>query len=183
MCSKTVFTLMVDEYLLKRMKLGDIIMIGTEGNLFSNMIKKFTGSVWSHVGIYTGSGSYVHATFPKIKISSIYKLVKQNSYRKFIVYRVPDLIEFDRNHIATEAIAYLDKQYDILGIVGQMFSILFGKKIFRQRLQMQKSYYCSELLGECYRKIGIEFSDIDPRHITPEDIVASGKVEKIVEFI
>ena len=182
MCNKTVFELMIDEFLLKRMKLGDIIMIGTEGNLLSNMIKRFTGSIWSHVGIYTGNGSYVQATFPKIKISSIYELVRQNSYRKFTVFRVPDLIEFDRNHLASEAFRHLDKRYDALGLLGQMLGIIFGKKIFLQRLQHTDKYFCSELIGKCYKKIGVKFSEADSLHITPEDIVTSGKVEKIVEF-
>lgn len=175
---------MVDSYIIPKLRKGDIIMIGTYGNLISWLIKKFTNSFWSHTGIYIGNGEWIEATFPKVKISTIYELVAEYSYRKFEVYRLKKrLTEEEYDKVIETAKKQLGKRYDILGDIGHALSIIFGKKYFLKQVEHRDKFYCSELVGRAFAEVGIYFNKEKGWHITPQDIVDSDLVEKVLNFM
>ena len=179
-----VLKFMVDHYILSRMKTADIIMIGTHGSWISNIIKSVTNSEYSHTGIYIGKGLHIHASYPKVKISSVYSLVTQMSYRAIAVYRVENLIEFDRNKVIETAWNHIGAKYDWVGLLGHLLATIFPKmeRLFISKLHRKADFYCSEYLGNCYRKIGIEFGDKRRYQITPEDIVQDSRVERVMDL-
>ena len=175
---------MVDKFIVNRLKKGDIIVISTSGNFISWLIREFTNSGWSHTGIYIGDGEWIEATMPRVKKSSVYDLVGQHSYRKFKVLRLKKELDIElQNIIVNEAKKCIGLKYDILGNLGQALSIILGKNYFLKHLQLRKQFYYSQFLSKCYKKIGIEFSEICPRHTSLEDIVMPRKVKKIMEFV
>lgn len=178
-----IYKNMVDKFIVNRLKKGDIILISTSDNFISWLIQKFTDSVWSHVGIYIGQSQWIEATMPKVKTSNIYSLVSQYSYRKFKVLRLKKGLDFElQNIIVNGAKKCIGLRYDILGNLGQALSILLGKLYFLNHLQLRKAYYCSELAGKCFSKIGIKFIKGKDYHITPEDIAKSKKLKVILDF-
>lgn len=159
------------------LKTGDLIFCS--GNYtFSNIIQRFTMSVWSHVGMI-----YYDASLDKMLVLESEKLYgvrfaplskyirdyhgKNKPYKGLIaIARIePEWDAEKLNRSICFGIDELTKPYDNWEIVRIAFRILFkmGKRV------RDRKYICSELVQVCYRQAGITFNYRN-KIISPDDI-------------
>jgi hypothetical protein len=159
------------------LKTGDLIFCS--GNYtFSQLIQRFTKSMWSHVGMV-----YYDAALDRMMILESEKLYgvrlaplskyikdyhgKNKPYKGHIaVARLEPAMELDK---IKQGISFgmdeLTKPYDDWEILRIAFRILFktGKRV------NDRKYICSELVQVCYKQFGIVFNYRN-KIISPDDI-------------
>ncbi|MHA1831074.1 MAG: YiiX/YebB-like N1pC/P60 family cysteine hydrolase [Candidatus Helarchaeota archaeon] len=167
--------------ILEQLKCGDIILFYNRRNLISRVIAKITKSNWDHVGIYIGYGMVVEATWPKIKLTHIFNWLKPEIYNIKILRYKTYLDKYSRKTIRHYVLSQLGKQYDLVGIFGFLFSIIFKSKKLKHIIQHIDKFYCSELVAKAYQELDLYFKD-SSIEISPEDINTSNKVKVIGEI-
>lgn len=169
---------------------GDLIFCsGTY--FFSNAIRWFTKSTWSHVGIVYRDDVLERVfileseIFVGVRLAPLSKYLKDyhgknRPYRgRIIVARLADEIE---PAIHRKAISHgmdeLTKPYDNLEILRIAVRILF--KLGRRN--RDKKYICSELVYEAFRRAGVWFQ-FNRRSISPDDIWKDARVTPVCSIL
>lgn len=159
---------------------GDILFCsGTSA--ISQEIKKFTNSIYSHVGIifnFEINGEKVpcviEAIQPRIAIIPIdlylhnYKQTGKPYPGKLYLGRYAGgLLLGEAAKIKDYALAQVDKSYDTASIIKQAFNKIFGLD-----LQDRDSHrlICSELVGQAYESAGIRLRKDKHGYFTPASI-------------
>lgn len=169
---------------------GDIVFCS--GNyLFSKLIRRFTKSVWSHVGIIYNDDSLGRVLILEsekaygVRLAPLSKYVKDyhgknKPYKGMVVIaRVsPALEKAKLNKAISFGLDELTKPYDNWEVLRVAIRTVLGigKK------EKNREYICSELVQACFHQIGIEFKDNDTK-ISPNDIWLDERVSLLFRIL
>lgn len=149
-------------------KSGDILLCS--GNaLFSNLIKKFTGSKWSHVGFILDAKEIDRLIVLESVESIGVRAVALSSYLynyngsgkgydgELVIARHSEMNESLIENLSRKAVDLLGHLYDKDEIIRIMAKIASSK--IRQTScevkQNDNKFICSEYVEECFRSVGI----------------------------
>jgi len=151
---------------------------------FSNAIRWFTKSVWSHIGIIYRDDALERIfileseTFVGVRLAPLSKYLrdyhgrnKPYRGRMFIARLEPEVAQEIHRKAVSMGMDELTKPYDNLEIFRIAIRILF--KLGRRN--RDRKYICSELVYEAFRKAGILFH-FRHRSISPDDIWVDSRV-------
>jgi cell wall-associated NlpC family hydrolase len=156
---------------------GDLIFC-SGSYAFSGLIQKFTGSVWSHVGIIYRDETLGRVFILESETGIGVRLVPLSKYLRdyhgrrrpyrgqIVIGRLEPGLQPEQ---AQRALSYgmdlLTKPYDNWEIIRIAMRILF--RIGRRT--RDRKFICSELVDECFRAAGVRFTRPD-NYISPDDI-------------
>lgn len=164
---------------------GDLVFC-SGSYFFSRTIQRFTGSVWSHVGMI-----YKDPTLKRIFILESETLIgvrlaplskylrdyhgKNRPYKgNIVIARVnPPIDRSKLNHAISYGMDELTKPYDNFEIIRIGLRILFSVS----RRTRDRKYICSELVYDCFDHIGVPF-DLRDEYVSPQDIWLDKQVQE-----
>jgi len=163
---------------------GDLLFC-SGSYLFSGLIQRFTGSVWSHVGVVYRDEALQRVfileseTGIGVRLAPLSKYLRDyhgrnRPYRgQIMLGRVTPGLEMEQ---VRNAVSYgmdlLTRPYDNTEIMRIAARILF--RIGRR--SRDRKFICSELVDECFRAAGVRFTRPD-NYISPDDIWKNQCVE------
>jgi cell wall-associated NlpC family hydrolase len=163
---------------------GDLLFC-SGSYLFSGLIQRFTGSVWSHVGVVYRDEALRRVFVLESETGIGVRLVPLSKYLRdyhgrnrpyrgqIVVGRItPGLDEEQVRKAVGYGMDSLTRPYDNAEILRIAVRILF--RIGRG--SRDRKYICSELVDECFRSAGVRFSRPD-NYISPDDIWRNPSVE------
>lgn len=163
---------------------GDLLFC-SGSYLFSGLIQRFTGSVWSHVGVVYRDETLRRVFVLESETGIGVRLVPLSKYLRdyhgrnrpyrgqIVVGRItPGLDEEQVRKAVGYGMDSLTRPYDNAEILRIAVRILF--RIGRG--SRDRKYICSELVDECFRSAGVRFSRPD-NYISPDDIWRNPSVE------
>lgn len=172
------------------LKTGDLVFCN--GNyFFSKLIRKFTKSAWSHVGIiYKDENLNRILVLESEKIYGV-RLAPLSKYLKdyhgknkpykgkvFLARIVPEIPEEELKKGVSFGLDELTKPYDNWEIFRIAIRIIFGIG----RREKNRNYICSELVQECFKHANYDFKDNDTK-ISPDDIWLNEKVHLLYRLL
>jgi hypothetical protein len=177
----------INSYQQRRAKLRSGDLLFASGNYpVSKVIRKMTGSPWSHVGIIfwlksinrvllLESVESVGVRFaPLSKYLTAYSRGKP--YRGMIILaRCTDVAAKNIDDLARCGVDELTRPDDKDEIVAIVARIALG----RGKPKRDREYICSELVYECFANAGKEFAYNKKGFISPEDVWRDEKVRLI----
>jgi hypothetical protein len=156
---------------------GDLVFC-SGSYLFSGLIQRFTGSVWSHIGVIYRDEALKRVFVLEseagigVRLAPLSKYLRdyhgrRRPYRgQIVVGRIASGLDADQ---VRNAVSYgmdlLTKPYDNSEILRIAMRILF--RIGRRT--RDRKYICSELVDECFRAAGVRFTRPD-NYVSPDDI-------------
>jgi len=156
---------------------GDLVFC-SGSYAFSGLIQKFTGSVWSHVGIIYRDETLGRIFILESETGIGVRLVPLSKYLRdyhgrrrpyrgqIVIGRLEPGMQPEQ---AQRALSYgmdlLTKPYDNWEIIRIAMRILFRVG----RRTRDRKFICSELVDECFRAAGVRFTRPD-NYISPDDI-------------
>lgn len=162
---------------------GDLVFC-SGSYVFSGFIQKFTGSVWSHVGIIYRDEALGRVFILESETGIGVRLVPLSKYLRdyhgrrrpyrgqVVIGRLEPGLQPEQ---AQRAVSYgmdlLTRPYDNWEIIRIAMRILFRVG----RRTRDRKYICSELVDECFRATGIRFTRPD-NYISPDDIWRNANV-------
>lgn len=159
------------------LRTGDLVFC-SGSYLFSGLIQKFTGSVWSHVGVIYRDGALDRIFILESETGIGVRLVPLSKYLRdyhgrrrpyrgqVVIGRLePVLDEADARRAVSFGMDLLTKPYDNWEILRIAMRILFRKG----RRYRDRKFICSELVDECFHAAGRRFTRAD-NYISPDDI-------------
>jgi hypothetical protein len=158
------------------LKTGQIVFC-SGSYFFSGIIQNLTKSVWSHVGIIYKDENLGRVLLLEAEPYIGIRLIPLSNYLKSYKSGRPykgqmvvtnftvDLSQEQLNDIISFGLDELSKPYDNWEIVRIMLRILFrvGKR------EKNRSYICSELVRDCFKKAGYVFK-MNDTYISPQEI-------------
>lgn len=172
---------------------GDILLC-SGNSMFSNLIKRATGSIWSHVGFILRADSIdrlmVLESVESIGVRSVPLSHYVNNYDgygspyegKLIIARHYDFQEKDIIHFSKKAVDLLGHQYDTSEIVRIGARIAISKFSDNYKCVLPKrdrDYICSEYVYECYKSIGLNIQHNCGGFISPADFAATEQINAV----
>lgn len=169
---------------------GDIVFCN--GNyLFSKLIRRFTNSIWSHVGVIYKDETLSRVLILEsekafgVRLAPLSKYIKDyhgknKPYKGMVVVArlVPAISKEKLNKAISFGLDELTKPYDNWEVVRVAIRTFFGigKK------ERNREYICSELVQACFNQIGVEFKDNDTK-ISPNDIWLDTRVHLLYRIL
>lgn len=163
---------------------GDLVFC-SGSYFFSHAIQQFTRSVWSHVGMIYKDPTLQRVfileseTLIGVRLAPLSKYLrdyhgKNRPYKgNMVVARVHPAIEEQKlNHAISYGMDELTKPYDNFEILRIGFRILFNVS----RRTRDRKYICSELVYDCFDRIGVPFNLRD-EYVSPDDIWLDEQVQ------
>lgn len=148
------------------------IIFSTTGGIFGRLVRWFTRSRVSHVGIATtfhGVLVVIHADFGGVQVMLWSKFIRENEP---VVSFIP--MDIDVDGAILSAVSEVGEAYDYVGILGYavvMIARRWGRRIANP-LAGAKAAVCSELVARALCAVLPEWrSFIDPEQVTPEDLL------------
>lgn len=155
------------------------IVFSTTGGLFGRLIRWFTRSRVSHVGIATVLHDVpvvIHADFGGVQVMLWSRFVRENEP---VVSFTPKGIDFEGAILS--AVSEVGEAYDYAGIIGYvavMVARRWGRRIANP-FAGAKATVCSELVARALRAVIPEWRIlIDPEQMTPEDLLCLVELSK-----
>jgi cell wall-associated NlpC family hydrolase len=158
--------------------------------VFSKFIQRFTGSVWSHVGLIYRDDHLRRVFLLESEVGIGVRLVPISKYLRdyhgrrrpyrgqMVIARVnPALGDEQVRDAVSYGMDLLTKPYDNFEILRIAARIAFrvGKRT------QDRKFICSELVDECYRAAGVKFKRRD-NFISPDDIWRDAVVSKVARI-
>lgn len=156
---------------------GDLIFC-SGSYLFSGLIQRFTGSVWSHIGVVYRDETLRRVFILESEAGIGVRLVPLSKYLRdyhgrrrpyrgqIVIGRVASGLDADQ---VRNAVSYgmdlLTKPYDNSEILRIAARILF--RIGRRT--RDRKFICSELVDECFHAAGVRFTRPD-NYVSPDNI-------------
>ncbi len=173
----------------KDLQTGDLLF--ASGNyVISKLIRKFTKSPWSHVGIIfpvksPGGALLLESVEDQgVRFLPIGRYL--NDYHrgrpyngKLVIARVRNLKKKNVAELAKFGIDELARPYDRDEIARIVERIILG----RGKAKRDNEYICSELVYECFLRAGIEFPYDKRGFISPHNIWEDSRVELIARVL
>ena len=170
----------------EQLRTGDLIFCsGTY--FFSNAIRWFTKSVWSHIGMVYRDDTLDRVfileseTFVGVRVAPLSKYLRDyhgrnKPYRgRMFIARLAPAVTSEMHQTAVRTgLDELTKPYDNLEILRVAIRILFkmGKR------NHDRKYICSELVAEAFKKAGVVFR-YHRKSISPDDIWKDSRVAPV----
>lgn len=168
----------------KHLQTGDLVFC-SGSYFFSQVIQKFTRSVWSHVGMIYKDPTLQRIfileseTMIGVRLAPLSKYLKDyhgknRPYKgNMVIARMHPAIDEEKlNHAISYGMDELTKPYDNFEIVRISFRILFSVS----RRTRDRKYICSELVYDCFDEIGLPFNLRD-EYVSPDDIWLDQQVQ------
>ena len=154
---------------LSKLLPGDIILERNDRNL-SRLVRKLSNSQYSHALLYTGNSNCIDAG-NIVKSCNLQRKLYKNSDDVCVLRLKKELYD---DNIIEAAICYVRM------VVGQEYSMEDAKKMALRNADnpMTNRQICTRLIAQAYKKGNIELVENED-FPTPEDILQSGKLEKI----
>jgi len=156
---------------------GDLVFC-SGSYFFSKAIQTFTHSIWSHVGMIYRDPTLKRVfileseTLIGVRLAPLSKYLRDYHGRNrpykgnMVIARVhPAIDESKLNHAISYGMDELTKPYDNFEIARIGFRILFNIS----RRSRDRKYICSELVYDCFERIGVPFHLRD-EYVGPDDI-------------
>ncbi len=172
------------------LRTGDLVFC-SGSYLFSRLIQRFTGSVWSHVGILYKDDNLQRVfvleseTMIGVRLAPLSKYLKDyhgrnRPYRgNIVVARVqPEVDAAAMNRAISFGMDELTKPYDNLEILRIALRILFRVS----RRTRDRKYICSELVFECFKRAGVNFK-LHDAFVSPDDIWKDSAVHSLQRVV
>lgn len=172
------------------MRTGDLVFC-SGSYFFSHAIQQFTRSVWSHVGMIYKDPTLRRVfileseTLIGVRLAPLSKYLqdyhgKNRPYRgNMVLARVQPQIDADKlNYAISYGMDELTKPYDNLEIMRIGLRILFRVS----RRTRDRKYICSELVYDCFDRIGVPFSLRD-EYVSPDDIWLDEQVQPLYRIM
>jgi cell wall-associated NlpC family hydrolase len=171
------------ETLREALRTGDIVFC-SGSYIFSGLIQKFTGSVWSHVGIIYRDDTLGRVFILESETGIGVRLVPLSKYLRdyhgrrrpyrgqIVIGRVEPTLEVAQvNHAVSYGMDLLTKPYDNWEIlrIAMRIALRVGRRT------RDRKFICSELVDECFNAAGVKFSRPE-NYISPDDIWRNAKV-------
>lgn len=163
---------------------GDLVFC-SGSYLFSGLIQRLTGSVWSHVGVVYRDEALGRVFVLESEAGIGVRLVPLSKYLRdyhgrrrpyrgeIVVGRiVPGIEEAQVRRAVSYGMDLLTRPYDN----GEILRILVRILLRIGRRTRDRKYICSELVDECFRAAGIRFTRPD-NYVSPADIWRNDCVE------
>jgi len=163
---------------------GDLIFC-SGSYFFSQTIQRFTRSVWSHVGMIYKDPNLERVfileseTLIGVRLAPLSKYLrdyhgKSRPYKgNIVIARVhPPIDEKKLTHAISFGMDELTRPYDNFEIMRIGLRILF--KVSRRT--RDRKYICSELVYECFHRIGVPFN-LRYEYVGPDDIWRDAQVQ------
>ena len=169
----------------KEFQTGDLLF--ASGNyVISKLIRKFTKSPWSHVGIIfpvkSPGGALLLESVEDRGVSFLPIGRYLNDYHRgrpyngpLVIARVKGLKKKNADKLGEFGIEELAREYDHSEIARIVARIIAG----RGKKKRDNEYICSELVYECFLRAGIEFKYDKRGFISPENIWRDERVEMV----
>lgn len=141
------------------MKIG----FSTDDGFFSRMIRKFTGSEWSHCFIVLDDKFHgIDLVFESTAKGGVrLSLLSEKDNDRVELYEIPGTPSIE------PVLKYYGRKYGYL----QIFGFVIAKALFLKNNPITKDYVCSEIALRFMLENGYqEFSNIKPNNATPEDM-------------
>lgn len=157
-----------------KLEIGDIILIKSESRI-SQMVRRLTGSQYSHAILYVGISSIIDSDGYGVQSNNLQRLLIEKE-EDTIVLRIKDNEKkqsfinvefFARQKIGTE---YSTEEAKIASIAKE----LQAKEPNRQ--------FCTRFIAQAYDSSGIQLVD-NPDYCVPEDILKSPKLVVIKDVL
>lgn len=176
----------------KTIQSGDIILCSGESS-FSNLIKYFTQSIWSHVGFILRFDELDRVMIMESVETKGVQIVPLSHYinnyngkgkpykGKILIARHSDINEANIKNLSKYAFDLLGHQYDkseILRIASRI-ALTFRKSEVCLPPPKDNEYICSEYVYECYQSIGLHVNHNCGGFITPADFASTEKINAI----
>ena len=145
------------------------IIASTTVDIASGVIRKFTHSKYSHMGLYYGNGLVIEAIVSGVVLQSVAKSVGKAVRRD--VYRYNGISSSQASAIVSYAHTLLGKSYDAKGAIH---SQVYGMPT------ESGDYYCSQLVIESCQKGGLFYDLGTEMSYTPgviETLYNDGRVK------
>lgn len=151
------------------------IMFSFSYSLLSRAIATFQGKPapamlegayppWSHVGVYSGAGNVIEATFPRARVSRLKQHI--NAGTVVAMMRVPTWSEVDRSRIVAAANTFIGRAYDKSGILLHLVDNFVERATWSDKKQAglrplarvigdvdkDRKLFCSELVARSIEK-------------------------------
>lgn len=176
--------------LRRDLQTGDLVFC-SGSYFFSQIIQKFTHSVWSHVGMIYRDPTLERVfileseTLIGVRLAPLSKYLrdyhgKNRPYRgNIVIARTHPEIDLAKlNHAISFGMDELTKPYDNFEIVRIALRILFRVS----RRTRDRKYICSELVYECFHNIGVPFKLRD-EYVSPDDIWMDDQVRPLFRIM
>ena len=172
-----------------KLETGDLLF--ASGNyVISKLIRKFTKSPWSHVGIIfpvrSPGGALLLESVEDRGVSFLPIGRYLNDYHRgrpyngpLVIARVRGLKKKNADKLGQFGIDELARKYDHSEIARIVARIIAG----RGRKTRDNEYICSELVYECFLRAGIEFPYDKRGFISPDNLWEDSRVELIARVL
>jgi hypothetical protein len=180
------------EKVRNELRSGDLIFCSGSARI-SELIKQFTGSVWSHVAMVLRLENLnrvlvlesVESVGVRMVPLSNYIVNYQNTHQSYpgrvYVARHTQVDEYNVREMATFGLNLLGKPYDREEIIRIMSRITNLSHV--SSLQRNTEYICSELIYECFQWVGIGMKTNPQGFIAPSDIAIDEHIKGMYELM
>jgi hypothetical protein len=165
------------EHVRDELRSGDLVFC-SGSYLFSGLIQRFTGSVWSHVGVIYRDDVLGRVFVLESETGVGVRLVPLSKYLRdyhghnrpyrgqIVIGRIaPDLDTAKVHQAVSFGMDLLTKPYDN----GEILRIAMRIALRIGRRRHDRKFICSELVDECFHAVGVSFTRPD-NYISPDDI-------------
>jgi cell wall-associated NlpC family hydrolase len=165
------------EHVRDELRSGDLVFC-SGSYVFSGLIQRFTGSVWSHVGVIYRDDVLGRVFVLESETGVGVRLVPLSKYLRdyhgrnrpyrgqIVIGRIaPDLDTAKVHQAVSFGMDLLTKPYDN----GEILRIAMRIALRIGRRTHDRKFICSELVDECFHSVGLRFTRPD-NYISPDDI-------------
>lgn len=175
------------------LKEGDIILVGKQSvsyawyiQLSNVMTRKIKHRFWIHAAIYKGNSMVWEALQEGIKENNISEYLKDG----FIIRAFRHKYITDEN-VMNKVLQYCEEQkgykYGWMGLIFYVFStftpisfnFLFDNWIVNKLCNLDKAYFCSELIADAFNASGNPISPYDGWRIKPTDFISNPLLDPV----
>lgn len=172
---------------------GDILLC-SGNSVFSNLIKKATSSIWSHVGFVLRLDAIerimVLESVESIGVRAIplsnyvhdYNATGKGYEGKLMLARHRDVKEENINRLSRSAVDLLGYPYrteEIIHIAARLGVHSMGLPGQKADAETQRAFICSEYAYTCFKSIGVNIDYNTIGFIAPDDFARHEKVDHI----
>lgn len=147
---------------------GDILLTG-ENTATSKVVRKSTGSDFSHAILYVGSGSYIHSDANGVHSGNLQRLLFDTSENVTVLS-----VKCDQKTISQACIFARSK-------IGTTYSVrsAVNAKLKASKKENENRQFCSRLVAQSYEYAGVKLVD-NASFCTPQEILESKRIQKVL---
>lgn len=152
---------------ISELEKGDILLT-SENSATSKVVRKSTGSDFSHAILYVGSGSYIHSDANGVHSGNLQRLLF-DAAQSVTVLRV----KCDQETVKQACIFARSK-------IGTTYSVksAVNAKLKASKKENENRQFCSRLVAQAYEYAGVKLVDA-ASFCTPQEILESQSIQEV----